>query len=110
MPGGRRWRASRRGLVGWGALALFVSSAVLSAASGVSGSGLPAGCAADRVAAGFHADGSSVHGSGAPIVCANNTGFGGAETAISVAPNGDVVVEPAILAPGLLGTGVIDNA
>jgi hypothetical protein len=38
--------------------------------------------------------------------CANMTGFGGAESRVAVAPNGDVLQTPAIVGRGLLGTPV----
>ena len=104
------WTRSQVVLAASGLVAVLAAPVALEVGSRAQSSTLLPGCAADRVAVAFHADGSSADGTGAPITCATNTGYGGAETAVSVAPNGDLVVEPAILSPGLAGTGIIDNA
>jgi len=45
----------------------------------------------------------------APTMCASRTGFGGAETHIRVARDGWIVEEPAVMTPGLLGTGFLSG-
>ena len=47
---------------------------------------------------------------GAPRSCETATGFGGAETQLVVTNDGTVVYEPAILTPGLAGTGFLAGA
>jgi hypothetical protein len=42
--------------------------------------------------------------------CLVGTGFGGSETQVAVTADGTVVYEPAILTPGLAGTGYLDGA
>lgn len=46
----------------------------------------------------------------APVPCLVGTGFGGSETQVSITRDGTVVYEPAILTPGLAGTGYADGA
>src|SRR2546430_3502760 len=107
---------ARRGFVRWFAVAVSLGAAVpfLATAGGSTGAAapppLPPGCAPDRSAVAYHSDGSSAHPSRVPVTCAVSTGFGGRESQIKVAPDGDVVEEPAMTSPGLLGTGVIDNS
>ncbi|HUC37655.1 MAG TPA: sialidase family protein [Acidimicrobiales bacterium] len=86
----------------------------------LSSTSLPPGCLGDpeqgftytspREASAFYSNGSAAPSAGAPYVCANNTNYGGAESTVQVAPNGDVVEEPAMTAPGLLGTGAVADA
>jgi hypothetical protein len=45
-----------------------------------------------------------------PVPCLVGTGFGGAETQVAVTKDGTVVYEPAILTPGLAGTGYLAGA
>src|SRR5213592_4708501 len=59
------------------------------------------GCDPPRPAIAFHSDGSSAPATGAPLTCASNTGFGGQETHIRVAPDGEVVEIPAQVPTGL---------
>ncbi|MGH7857392.1 MAG: hypothetical protein ACREQY_08680, partial [Candidatus Binatia bacterium] len=73
-------------------------------------------CDASRPAVAYRSDGTTVSPSSAPIPCAGTTGYGGFETRIVVAPNGDVAVLPAVtdVPPPPLGSGlesgVITNA
>lgn len=97
---GRR-QAPVRGLAALAGLALLPWC-------GAGAATLPPGCAAERPAVAYHADGSVQHPAGpAPLVCVVRTGFGGAETHLRVARNGTLIEEPAVLTPGLLGTGFL---
>ena len=58
---------------------------------------LGAGCDTSRTAVAFHSDGSPADALGAPVPCAVATGFGGAESRMAVAPDGDLMETPAIL-------------
>ena len=53
--------------------------------------------------------GNPVAMSAPPTMCASRTGFGGAETHIRVARDGWIVEEPAVMTPGLLGTGFLSG-
>jgi hypothetical protein len=68
------------------------------------------GCSQSRVAV-AHQNGRvlSPQPSGSPHPCETTTGFGGAETQVVVTNDGSVVYEPAIITPGLLGTGFLDG-
>src|SRR2546423_1085640 len=98
-----RWTPRRVILVS----CVLVAIAAPPALSGPSGgsAALPAGCS-NRVAIAYYSDGNSAGALSAPIACANTTGYGGAETAVQIAPNGILVQEPAILWPGALGSGI----
>ena len=71
--------------------------------------GQAAGCDASRSAVEFTGDGTIVSPSTAVVPCLTTTGYGGAETRVAVVPDGStagtVVYEPAVITPGLLGTG-----
>lgn len=45
-----------------------------------------------------------------PSLCAGTTGYGGAEARIVITADDTAVYEPAIVTPGLLGTGYLDGA
>lgn len=45
-----------------------------------------------------------------PVPCLVATGFSAAETQIALLPDGGIVYEPAILTPGVLGTGYLPGA
>lgn len=66
-----------------------------------------AGCQAGRVAVAYHPGGNPIspQPAGAPVPCLVATGFGGSETQMSVTPDNTLVYEPAIITPGLAGTG-----
>jgi hypothetical protein len=81
-----------------GITAVAVSTTALSATS----SGRP-GCDPTRAAVAFTSDGHLVANTG-PVPCTVRTGFGGGESRIAVAPNGDVLETPAVADTGLLGT------
>src|SRR5438094_8584812 len=47
---------------------------------------------------------------GGPLVSCSRTGFGGSESRVAVTNDGAVIYEPAVLTPGLLGTGYAEGA
>src|ERR1700752_1923008 len=57
-----------------------------------------------RPAAAYYPDGSPAEATGAPVPCGVKTGFGGAESRVATAPNGDILQTPAIAGAGLFGT------
>src|SRR5438132_3382940 len=65
-----------------------------------------------RPAVAHHAGGRLLHPQppGGPIVCGMPTGFGGSESRVAVTKDGAVVFEPAVLTPGLAGTGFASGA
>lgn len=67
----------------------------------------PAGCDPGRHAMAYHPGGDplSPQPVSAPVPCLVATGYGGAETQVAVTADNTVVYEPAILTPGLAGTG-----
>lgn len=72
----------------------------------------PAGCRAGQPAVAYHPGGAPVapQPGGGPVPCLVATGFGGSETQIAVTPDHTVVYEPAILTPGVAGTGYAAGA
>lgn len=90
---------SRRGVVLVVGAVLVVLSTALSAPS--AGSAVGRGCAVSRVPVVYHSDGGGAGVAGDLVTCARHTGFGGAESHLRVAPNGDVVQEPGMLPLGL---------
>lgn len=86
--------------------ALDPASALSPARSAIAGPGCPGG----RSAAAYRLGGQRVPTtSGAPRTCLVATGFGGSETQIAVTADGTLVYEPAVLTPGLAGTGYADG-
>ena len=83
----------------WGWLVGLAVSLVSLTPSG--GTALSAGCAADRPAVAYHSDGTSAAAPEGLLPCAVHTGYGGTEMHIRVAPNGNVVVQPADVPAGL---------
>lgn len=80
--------------------------------SGIPASNAPAAaqasCLPGTPAIAHDSDGNPVAAAGpAPVMCASRTGFGGAETHIRIARDGWIVEEPAVMTPGLLGTGFL---
>ena len=67
-------------------------------------------CAPGTPAVAHDAAGNILSFAAVPIACATLTGFGGAETHIRVASNGTVVEQPAVIVPGILGTGFVPGA
>jgi hypothetical protein len=61
------------------------------------------GCDTSRTAVAHYSDGTLASQSGAPVPCAVKTGYGGAESRVSVAPTGEVLEVPAIVPLGPLG-------
>src|SRR5207245_12281 len=107
----------RRRLVGPGsalglALLLSPSLAQVSPSRAQGTTGPPAGCSSTRVAVAYDASGKplSPKAPGAPAPCMVATGYGSAETHISVTGDGSVVEQPAAVEPGLLGTDVLPGA
>ena len=96
--------------------ALAGPAALASAPSGGAGRAAPApgpGCRPSSPAVAYRPDQPgplSPQPDGAPVPCLVATGFGGAETQVAVTSDGTVVYEPAILTPGLLGTGFVNGA
>ena len=75
--------------------------------AGTSGDGL-AGCDPARSAVQYHSDGVASPAPAQPCLVA--TGFGGSETQVVSLNDGALVYEPAILTPGLAGTGFLPGA
>lgn len=69
------------------------------------------GCEAGRKAVAFHPGQAAMapQPANAPEPCMVSTGFGGSETQVSVLADGTVVYEPAVLTPGVAGTGYGDG-
>ena len=68
------------------------------------------GCEAAARAVAYRPGGERIQTpSGAPVPCLVATGFGGAETQITVTADGTLVYEPAILTPGAAGTAYGDG-
>jgi BNR/Asp-box repeat len=65
------------------------------------------GCQTSRAAVAFDSSGTPIapQPGGAPAPCLVATGFGGAETQVAITRDNTVVYEPAILTPGVAGTG-----
>src|SRR5436190_22194506 len=70
------------------------------------------GCDPTRRAVAHHAGGAVLdpQPQGAPIACGMFTGYGGAEARVGVTNDGAVVYEPAVLTPGIAGTGYVPGA
>jgi hypothetical protein len=68
------------------------------------------GCDSARSAAAYHSGGSAAPAALAAHPCLVATGFGGSETQIVSLNDGTLVYEPAILTPGLAGTGFLPGA
>lgn len=70
-----------------------------------------AGCQVGRAAIAYHPGSAPLvpQPAFAPAPCLVATGFGGSETQLAVTPDNTVVYEPAILTPGLAGTGYADG-
>ena len=107
MLGGRR---RRHGLnIALVAVAAAALSFVLPAARlpALAKGPAPAGCESGRAALAYHPGGSplSPQPTKSPVPCLVATGFGGAETQLAVTADNTVVYEPAILTPGVAGTG-----
>jgi hypothetical protein len=94
---GRSWWSSAAG----GALALSVLFPVTTQLTSA-GAG---GCDTSRTATVYSGDGSSMSSSSRVTPCLSSTGFGGAETSIVSTSSGALFYEPAIVTPGLAGTG-----
>src|SRR2546421_37814 len=74
---------------------------------------VPPGCDGRRpvfvhLAGGIPYDGPETEG--APLACGMFTGLGGSEARVAVTKDGTVVFEPAVLTPGVLGTGYAPGA
>ncbi|MHB8329770.1 MAG: sialidase family protein [Acidimicrobiales bacterium] len=69
-------------------------------------------CAPTRHAVAYYGNGALVvpQPSSYPYPCTGTTGYGGAETRVVVTSDGTVVYEPAILNPGIAGTGYLAGA
>jgi hypothetical protein len=66
------------------------------------------GCDTTRAATAFGLGGAPVRPAPvAPVPCLVSTGFGGSETQVAVTADGTVIYAPAILNPGLAGTGYL---
>lgn len=70
------------------------------------------GCRPNDPAVAHHAGGQLLvpQPTSRPVPCGVFTGFGGSETRIQVTNDGTVVYEPAVLTPGLAGTGFVPGA
>src|SRR5581483_3315525 len=114
---GRRERdvvTQRLGSVGARGLALAVAVMIGSTLSAARASDPPAaaeGCTA-RAAVAYDATGhrSPSQPPNHPVVCSDETGFGTVETHVAVTRSGAVVQDPAVVTPGLLGTGFVPGA
>ncbi|HLX87158.1 MAG TPA: hypothetical protein VKR22_01655, partial [Acidimicrobiales bacterium] len=65
------------------------------------------GCDDGRSAVAFTGDGHVVSLITSVVPCLSTTGYGGAETRVVVTSDGTLVYEPAIVTPGLAGTGYL---
>jgi len=79
------------------------------AAAPVRAETIPPGCDATRGVVAYHSSGSATTDAGGHP-CLVATGFGGAETQIVSLNNNALVYEPAILTPGVAGTGFVAGA
>lgn len=70
-----------------------------------------AGCQTGRAAVAYHPGDAPMvpQPAHAPVPCLVATGFGGSETQLAVTDDNTVVYEPAILTPGVAGTGYADG-
>ena len=68
------------------------------------------GCDSGRTASVYHSGGAAASAAPAVQPCLVATGFGGAETQVASLDDGSLVYEPAILTPGLAGTGFLPGA
>lgn len=102
----RRWALVAAGL----ALAVMGLPAVALPARAVAPATGP-GCQTARSAVAYRLGGGPAGpGAGhAPVPCLIATGFGGSETQVAVEPDGTLVYEPAIITPGVAGTGFLDG-
>lgn len=94
------------------ALSALVVPSVVDRAVARSAAPAPAGpgCDSTRSATGYGLGGRPVTvASKAPVPCLVATGFGGSETQMAVTSDGTLVYEPAILTPGIAGTGYLDG-
>jgi len=92
-------------LAAGGALSLLV---LLPATTQLAG-GSTGGCDPSRPAVAYDGHGHVVSSPTAPTPCLSSTGYGGAETSIVSTADGTLVYEPAIITPGLAGTGFVDG-
>lgn len=99
---GRIIRHSRWCLAG-GVLAL----SVLTPATTQLTSGGTGGCDTARPATMYSGDGTLTSSTLAVTPCLSSTGFGGAETSIVATSSGALFYEPAIITPGVAGTGFL---
>ena len=91
-----------RSLLAVGAL-LVVASGPLAVASGPAP--LPSGCSGRRAV--VHAVGGAAATAAPLLACSTSTGYAIAESHINITPDGSVVVTPAVVPSGLLGTGEV---
>jgi hypothetical protein len=109
-------KARRRAVIGCAAALLAVTAApslFARATASVRHEAAPSGpgCETGRRAQAFHPGQATLatQPANAPEPCLVATGFGGAETQVAVTADGSVVYEPAILTPGVAGTGYGDG-
>lgn len=91
------------------ATAVATAAVPLSALASPAATTLPPCATASPVVA-YHPGQAPQPVSGGALGCLVGTGFGGSETEVAVTADGTVVYEPAILTPGLAGTGYLDGA
>lgn len=72
-------------------------------------SSIGTGCDGSRSVTAFSGEGSPVNAPTGIVPCLSTTGYGGAETRVVVTSDGTVVYEPAIVTPGVAGTGYLDG-
>ena len=82
---------------------LIVASGPLAASSGAGNA--PTGCDGRRAV--VHHVGGATDTPQALLACSTSTGYAIAESHLNVAPDGEVIVTPAVIPSGLLGTGEV---
>ncbi|HEX4864620.1 MAG TPA: sialidase family protein [Acidimicrobiales bacterium] len=113
-------RSRKRALVGACALAFTASAGygvpvlATDGAASVSQPGADqlAGCRITTPAVAYHPGGVAVvpQPAGAPVPCLVATGFGGSEPQVVSLKDGSLVYEPAVVTPGIAGTGFLPGA
>src|SRR5438105_2992607 len=89
---------------------LVLTTALAPAGAGAAARTSP-GCSTHRPVVTHRADGRRVRVTARkPMACAMFTGYGGSEARVAVTKDGTVVYEPAVLTPGLGGTGFVPGA
>jgi hypothetical protein len=91
---------------------LLVAGVAVTALPGVTGASARGSCVFEQRAVAHHAGGAILHPqpSGGPVACGMRTGFGGSEARVVLTNDGTAVYQPAVLSPGVAGTGFAAGA